>query len=391
MSHVAIIGGGIVGLSLADALLSLGANVTLVDAKRLGGGASAVATSYLEPRLGETPQRRIEQEAHRLWPDFARRLEADTGVSVDLATTGQIRVATADNRAAFDKEFEERRAAGWAIERLSLEAARALEPTLAPALGSTIVSAARAKDVLWVNGPAVCTALAARIQDRGGVLLENWAVCTVERGGNGLQLKNQNGDRLFADKTIVCTGAAQHTMTGLPHDLPTVRPVRGVNLVLDMAGLDAPIRHLIKHKRGTLCPRSNGHLLVGTTYEHGVTDLTVDEDVIAFLYANAEPIMPGIRELPLLGAKAGLRSKTPDGALALGRSVEDPRIHYSLGHAGSGYLRAPVVADGFARFVLAGHVAGHAPEHAPGHAPGHAERHLEAILRGVSAYDAGAV
>ena len=77
-------------------------------------------------------------------------------------------------------------------------------------------------------------------------------------------------------------------------------------------------------------------------------------EIIEFLYQNAEPILPSVRDLPLLKVTAGLRSKVGDGNLRLGCSEEQPQLFYSLSHGGAGFLRAPVIGDELAEFVLKG-------------------------------------
>jgi len=347
---IVIIGGGIVGLSLSDQLVRQGAETTLLEANTIASGASGVATSYIEPRLGKTPLRLIEQEAHRRWPDYATALHDETGIDPVLSTTGQIRVATEQTREELTRNVTERREAGWRIKPLSSEAARKLEPSLSP----DIAAAAHAPDVLWVDGKAVCKGLAKRVRTAGGTVLEGHRVATLHQSASGLDVICENGTTFTANRTVVCCGMGQHTITGMPDDIPQTRPVRGVNLILDMAAMAHPIRHLIKHKLGTLCPRPGQQLLVGTTYDHGEADLTVSKEVIGFLLANAEPILPSVRNLPLLAATAGLRTKVSDGNLAVGTSQQNPAIAYSLGHSGSGYLRTPVIAEATAGYVLKG-------------------------------------
>ena len=76
--------------------------------------------------------------------------------------------------------------------------------------------------------------------------------------------------------------------------------------------------------------------------------------MIEQLYLNAEPILPGLRDLPLIGVTAGLRTKIGDGVVRLGRSSQKPNLYYSLGHVGAGFLRAPTIAHEFAAYILDG-------------------------------------
>ena len=347
---IVIVGAGIAGLSLAYELTQRGNEVTVLEADTIASGASGVATSYLEPRLGTTPARAIEHEAMRRWEDYAADLEAVSGFSVGFRREGQIRVTLAENLAKFEKDLDTRAAQNEVFERLTVGAARELEPALAPSLAA----AAHLPQVRWVTGNKVCEALALGIRNKGGTVEEQVAVSAIERHDTHLRITTDAGSSLDAEKIVLCTGMGAKDISGLPEDIPQSRPVRGVNLILDQSSLKSPLTHLVKHHRGNLCPREDNQLIVGTTYEAGESSLEPGPEVIEFLYRNAEPILPSIRDLPLVKVTSGLRSKVGDGNLRLGRSSGEPNIFYSLSHAGAGYLRAPVVADEFAGFVLDG-------------------------------------
>ena len=346
---IVVIGAGIAGLSLAHELLKRGAQVTVVEASTIASGASGVATSYLEPRLGNTAMRAIEREAMRRWEDYADNLNAIDPVDVGFRSEGQIKVSLAENLKRLEKDLDARSAQGEPFDRLTTDELHKLEP----ALSTEIVAAAHLPDVRWVTGRHVCQALATAIKghDRGDVL-EGFPISAIDDGTAGLRVLGANGTELIAEKAVICTGIGQPGINGMPDDIPTSRPVRGVNLVLDQSSLSKPITHLIKHHRGNLCPRAGGELIVGTTYEADETSLEPGSEVVEFLYQNAEPILPSVRQLPLLKVTAGLRSKVGDGNLRLGRSAHLPSVYYSLSHGGAGYLRAPVIADELAGFVL---------------------------------------
>ncbi|MEN0041347.1 MAG: FAD-dependent oxidoreductase [Pseudomonadota bacterium] len=351
---VVVVGGGIAGLSVAAELADAGAKVVVLEAKAIASGASGVATSYLEPRLGQTAMRRLEWEALARWENYAAQLVDRTGLDVGFRTEGQLKVTTAANLEVFEKDMEKRSAQAWPLERLDF--AQVLE--LEPSLSTDIVDAAYLPQVRWVTGARVCQALAAQLRADGHDVREQCAVTAIAPEGAGIVITTSSGDTIKADRIVLANGMGTSSITGLPEDLPESRPVRGVNLIASLDGLAQPIRHLIKHHRGNLCPRvdENGkaHLIIGTTYEPGETSLEPNTDIIEKLYANAEPILPQVRELPRIAVTAGLRTKVGDGNLNLGRSRQMPGVFWSLSHAGAGYLRAPVVAPELAQFVLTG-------------------------------------
>lgn len=347
---IVIIGAGISGLSLGWALVQRGEPVTILEAGAVAGRASGVATCYLEPRLGHTPIRAVERSAHGAWPAFAAALEAASGQDVAFRDHGQIKVSVGDNLAKFEKDLATRRAEGWAVDDLSIAEAQAL----APALADNLAAAAFLPGISWVDGRKTCAALRDVIEAAGGTIREHWPVDRLKQSPEGFTVYNRDGQHISATKIVLCTGLGDPAVYGLPPEIKPTRPVRGVNLVLDQTGLARPFRHLVKHHRGNLCPRANGELLVGTTFEPGITDLVPGADVIERLYANAEPIFPAVRSLPLVRVATGVRAKIGDGNLFVGESTTMPGLFYSLSHAGAGYLRAPIVSKELAGLVANG-------------------------------------
>jgi glycine oxidase len=347
---IVVVGAGIAGLSLAYKLCQRGAAVTVLETDSIASGASGVATSYLEPRLGNTALRSIERESMRRWQAYAKNLEKISGFSVGFRCEGQLKIALQDDLKKFQKYLRARAEQGEPFELLTPDTARDLEPEISP----DIAAAAFLPNVRWVTGKQVCHALAVAIEASGGEIRQGIRVSSIERDNNQLVVSTDGGTTLVAEKIVLCTGMGAADISGLPEDIPNSRPVRGVNLIFDQSHLATPLTHLIKHHRGNLCPREDNQLIVGTTYEAGETSLEPSSEIIEFLHLNAEPILPRIRDLRLVKVTAGLRSIVGDGNLRLGRSVQTPQIYYSLSHGGAGYLRAPVIADELAGFVLDG-------------------------------------
>lgn len=345
---IVIIGAGIAGLSVGYELIKLGQKVTILERAKIASGASGVATSYLEPRLGNTAMRAIERESMHRWEDYAIELETRSGLKTGFRRDGQIKVTLHENIRHFQKDLDARARHKVPYEQLSPKALLSIEPSLSEEIADAIFL----PEVRWVTGHLVCKALAKIIENASGQIIEGCEVTGIAPSSSGLGVTTCNGERFEAEKLILCTGLDASLIKNLPDDVPQSRAVRGVNLVLDQSGLDRPLTHLIKHHRGNMCPRENGQLIVGTTYESGETSLQVDKDVVEFLYRNAEPILPVVRQMPLLKVTAGLRSKVGDGNLRLGQSRAQPGLYYSLSHGGAGYLRAPVIASELASFVL---------------------------------------
>src|SRR5580692_8486292 len=105
-ADVVVVGGGVIGLSVAWEASVAGMTVTVVDPEP-GHGASWAAAGMLAPageaQFGEEDLTALNMVASRCWPEFARRLEAAAGHSVGYVADGAMLVAVdASDRQACD-------------------------------------------------------------------------------------------------------------------------------------------------------------------------------------------------------------------------------------------------------------------------------------------------
>src|ERR1700730_8932952 len=93
-SDIAIIGGGVIGLTIARALRQRGVrDVTLIERGRPGTEASWAAAGMLAPQVEADRQDeffRLACASRDLYPEFASSLKEETGIDVELETTGTL-------------------------------------------------------------------------------------------------------------------------------------------------------------------------------------------------------------------------------------------------------------------------------------------------------------
>jgi len=85
--EVLIIGGGLIGSSIAWRLAQKGTRVTIADAGNLGGEASPAGAGMLSPRAEfDKPSVWLDLgiESMRLYPSFVEDLQSETGIDVDF-------------------------------------------------------------------------------------------------------------------------------------------------------------------------------------------------------------------------------------------------------------------------------------------------------------------
>lgn len=345
---ILIVGAGISGLSVAFELLRLGASVRIVESSTIASGASGIGVAYLEPRFGDTPTRRLEWRSLSMWRDWISTIESSGDEKVGFFEHGQIRVATATSEDWFEKDWDRRAEEGWHQERLNHTDLTNLEPHLS----SAAIHGSFLPDVKWVYGADLCRALSVAITRHGGIIDTHWHVSAIEQSGESITLTSATGERLTGDYIVLANATGASQLEGV--SLPRCEPVRGVHLLLETP---APFfRHHIKHHRGDLCPyptsTHKGRVAIGTTYEEGETNLEVSDSIISRILGNTSSILPNIHTYPHLETRAGLRCKIGDGQVHFHRSESHSRLFYSLGHGGSGFLRAPAISQTLAKDIL---------------------------------------
>jgi glycine oxidase len=131
-----VIGGGVIGLSIAWRLASRGCSVALVDDDPAGGASRAAAgmlAPVTEAHFGEEALTALNLESARRWPAFAAEVEEASGTSVAYRTEGTLSVAFDDDDLATLTElraYHER--LGLPGQRLRGRECRGLEPLLSP-------------------------------------------------------------------------------------------------------------------------------------------------------------------------------------------------------------------------------------------------------------------
>jgi len=343
---VAVVGGGIVGLSVAWRARRRGMSVCVLERGELGAATSRVAAGMLAPvteaDAGELALLELGLRSARLWPAFAAELREAGGLDVGYRECGTLVVARdADDAEALEREHDLRERLGLDAQRLLPSAARALEPALAPHLrGALSVPGDHA-----VDPRLVCAALAAACE-RAGVVLRTGA----EVG----DLADVPGEQVVV--------AAGPWSAALGDEVP-VRPVKGQSLRLRDAahrgrGL---LSRVVRFAGGYLVPRGDGRYVLGATVEERGFDTAMTAGGAYELLRDASELVPGVLELELEEALAGLRPGTPDNAPVLGRSPSRPRVVWATGHYRNGVLLAPVTAE-----LIAAELAGEARDHAFG-------------------------
>ena len=350
---VLIIGAGVAGLSIGRELVRAGEEVVLFDRGEAGRGTSWLAAGMLAPdaEIGfeELELYRLNRESLERWPDFAEALNDETGIDVDFRTEGTLLVADdRDHAEALRRRFEFQKEQGLAVEWLTGQQAREIEPFLAPRLPAAVWSPSDHQ----VDNRLFLQALRKSFEEGGGTLRENTTVEAVHPGDPAPAVTTASGERIEGSVVIVAAGVESGRIGGLSEKArPPVRPVKGQMLELRMEP-SFDLTHVVRGAEAYLAPKSSGRLLVGATMEERGFDTDVTAGGMYDLLEGAWEVVPGIYELPVTDSWAGLRPAARDNAPLLGHAA--PGVILATGHFRHGILLAPVTAQEIAHLVLTG-------------------------------------
>ena len=363
--NILIIGGGVIGLSIARELHKRGAQgVTIVDKGRIGGEASWAAAGMLAPNAethADDAFFRLCTASNELYPQFAAELLDETGIDIELDSTGTVSAAFGDNdEAALLAKFEWQRAAGIPVERLTTQAIRALEPQISPQVRFGLFY----PNDWQVENRKLVAALRRYCELDGIRLVENTEITDLIVEHGAVQGAIAAGGGFRSQKTVLSAGAWAGALTATHLQCTAeIKPIRGQ--MISLAGPGRPLKHVIYSPNGYLVPRADGRILVGATVEDVGFRKEVTPEAIELLRATAFEIIPALANFNIKEAWAGLRPYADHGLPMIGRIPDLENAYIATGHFRNGILLAPLTGRVMADEILGGEARTDASDFAP--------------------------
>jgi glycine oxidase len=363
---VLVVGGGAIGLAIADLLAGQGLATRLLEVDAVAAGASGAAAGMLAPvseAEGDTPLLRLGLESLAEFASLCARLREETGIDPELEPSGLVHVAFSEaEHAALECKRQRleraQREAGseWTLA-LGLEALDASSlRTSGLRLGEGARSGLLSPREAHVRPPLLTRALAASARSRGA---------SVETGVRVERLRIEAGRVLGVEASVgtieagtVVLAAGVWTPGLLPVDerarppaaASPIEPVRGQ--ILSLEGPLPPLGSILWAGGIYLVPKRDGRWVVGATEERVGFDRRVTAEGIAWLLERARRVFPETARATFGGAWAGLRPVSRDGLPWIGGWPGVEGLIVASGHGRNGVLLAPVTARLVADAVL---------------------------------------
>ena len=327
---VLILGGGVIGLTVAYHLAREGVRVEVVD-KGDFGQESSWAGAGIVPAPGDAdrapdPYGRMLSASSAMFPAVSQELRERTGIDNGYVRCGGLWLTHGD----VEDVVRALRAQG-----IRAEPARPTEPALGPNLGPVC----HLPDMAQVRNPRHVKALVTACASLGVALRPGCPVYVLECRGGRVAAAVTGAGRLTAGQFLVTTGAwADGLLEPLGCRLG-VRPVRG-QIVLLRAGTP-PFRMIVEDGKRYLVPRPDGRVLVGSTEEDVGFDKNTTAAAVETLLHFATNLVPALKTAALERCWAGLRPGSPDGLPFLGPVAGADNLFVAAGHYRAGIQLSP--------------------------------------------------
>jgi glycine oxidase len=354
-NDVIIIGGGIIGCSIALRLAQARLKVCVLDRGEPGAEATSAAGGMIAPQ-GEIsdPDEFFElcAASRDLYQSYTAEVEELSGQKVGYRRDGTLLVAVNDEESrGLGKIFSGQTAAGLPLEKLTGDEVRGRVPGLSKDIACGLFVAGDH----WVDNEQLARALVEACR-RLGVKFASGGVSriTVREGRvESVESGTKSGaepSKLFAGHYVMSAGAwSGELVAPLGITLP-INPCAGQMLEFEApADLPMPVRaghHYI-------VPRSGGRVLAGTTAEYAGFKKEVTAEGLRSIIDGVMRFAPLLRDLKFRRAWAGLRPDTPDHLPVLGHG-ELQNLVFATGHFRNGILLAPVTGQLISELIVTG-------------------------------------
>src|SRR5262249_2088881 len=347
--EIVVIGGGIIGCSIALRLAKLGSSVTLLEKDRIGREASWAAAGMLGPHSeasGPDPFFDLCIRSRDLYAGFAAELREDSGVDAGYRNDGGFFVALEPH-----ESLDAARWSGWQIDsglelqQVSSSDLRSHEPEISDQIHSAISIPGDHQ----VDNRLLMTALEIAILRAGVKVVRHCEVASLELKNNRVSAVLSHDARFDCEAVVHAAGSLSSVLLkqiGLAID---VVPAHG-----QMLSVRGPhLNHVVHSNDCYLVPRADGRLLIGATVEYQGFRKTVTAGAIHSLLTSAMRLVPSIQNAQLVEWWSGLRPDTRDHQPLLGPAGPDG-LFLATGHFRNGILLAPITAELISSAIMSG-------------------------------------
>lgn len=343
--EVVVIGGGIIGCSIAYYLAKERLNVAVFEGNQIGLKSTSAAGGMLGAHSecdGDFdvffPFARSSQYAYSQLKEELNHL---CGFDIGFKNGGILKLAFNESDRNGLRSILSQSTVKW----LDKETVKEMEPHIS----NNLLGAAYIEEDVSVLPMAVCQAFAKSAQILGATINEYSPVLDIQKNDNGFLILTTTS-YVEAKYVVVANGVWSTTFfkqLGLNHQLT---PVKGE--CLSVIDEKMTLNHTIFHDHYYIVPRNNGRLVIGATSIESDWNERVSLSGLETIIAKAKTMLPNIADMKIDSFWAGLRPQTFDQKPFIGHHPEEEGILFATGHYRNGILLAPATGQMIRDLIL---------------------------------------
>ncbi len=362
-SPIVIVGGGVIGTSIAYHLARQKLRVTLLERGDIASGSSG-ACDGLVFLQSKKPGIHLElaMQSRRRFEGLARRLPVPIEYK---ATGGMVVVETEGEMAAMAQFVDEQQKSGLDVTLLDADRARQFEPHL----GEHILGATRSPLDGQVNPIALTLGFAMGAKALGARVITGATVLGIDTTSGLVSAVETDTGRFEADVIVNAAGAHAPEIGAMVGLTIPIKPRRGQIIVTEACPpmlthcmisakyIAAKFNPEMANAGGegiSIEQTENGNFLLGSTREFVGYDKRITTNGLQRIAAKTAGIIPALKQINVIRAFAGLRPYTPDGLPILGPVAEVPGFFMAAGHEGDGIALSPITGELIAQVIVTG-------------------------------------
>jgi glycine/D-amino acid oxidase-like deaminating enzyme len=359
--HIVIIGGGIIGTSIAFHLAKQEAQVTLIEAGDLASGSSGACDGLVFMQSKKPGiHLKLAMESLKLFEALRTELPFDIEFK---KTGGLVIIETETEYQAMEKYVKKQQAIDLDVQLLDKIQTHEKEPLLSTSIIGSTFSPLDAQ----VNPINLTLGFAMAARKNHAKIMTGTKVHDILMKNNKVTGVATNKGNIKADLVVNAAGSMAgliSQMVGI--DMP-IKPRRG-QIVVTQAGkpilnhclisakyIAAKYDPALAGKSGqgiSMEQTDNGNLLLGSTREFSGFNKENTLSGIRGIIKQTATILPALENFQVIRTFAGLRPFTPDGLPILGPVKSLEGFIMAAGHEGDGIALSPITGDLMSQMLL---------------------------------------
>ncbi|MFT9848152.1 glycine oxidase ThiO [Aneurinibacillus sp. REN35] len=344
---VIIVGGGVIGVSIAYQLSKRGKKVAVLERDTIGAHASSAAGGMLGAQVEFTepgPLVDLSLRSRAMFKELAEELRAASDIDIGLNESGMLRIAwTTEEAAALKQRGCWQQTHGLRADWLDQPDVIKMEPKVS----REIAGALYLPDDTQVSAPDLTRAFAVAAARHGAELVEHCEVLHIEQEGEHVTGIVTSRGKWTAKQYVLAAGAWSGRIAHMLGLTLAVFPIKGE--AFSVLSMRQPVQKTMYADGCYIVPKDGNRLLIGASSADCGFDSRLTIDGLQALMAKAIRLLPELKNCPLEKAWASLRPQTEDGMPYCGPIASYANVLAATGHYRNGILLSPltgkIIAD----------------------------------------------